>query len=370
MPLPVRTLLKTVRESRGLPAAELARRVGVSRQTIYAIEDGSFVPNTTVALRLARALEVRVEELFSLDETSETEPVPAEFLASEPGQGKEGQPVRLCRVNERLIAVPVSGAPTYLPPADGIVNGRSGGRASVKPANDLRQDRKGLLLAGCDPALSVLAEMLDHSGVQMISVPCSSRCALDWLKQGLIHAAGSHLMDKATGDYNVPLVKRLFPEGGVRIVTFATWEEGLVLTRGNPKKIRGIADIAGKEARLINREKGSGSRELLDNALRAAGISTKDIAGYQNVAIGHLSAAYAVASGTADLCIANRAAAWSFGLDFVPLAVERFDLTLSKTALELPAAKALLDLLNGAKLRRRLQTLAGYDTTHTGELRV
>jgi putative molybdopterin biosynthesis protein len=99
-----------------------------------------------------------------------------------------------------------------------------------------------------------------------------------------------------------------------------------------------------------------------------SGIDVTTVLGYGNVAAGHLSAAYAVAAGNADFCVATRCAARCFGLDFIPLAVDRFDLSFSKTSLELPSAKALLDLLNRSSLRRKLEAIAGYDTAHTGEI--
>ncbi|MFL6351125.1 MAG: substrate-binding domain-containing protein [Bryobacteraceae bacterium] len=369
MPSPeIDTLLRKVREERGLSAAQLAKRVAVSRQTIYAIEEGAFVPNTAVALRLARALDVRVENLFALEQTHEPEALQAELLTGTSGDLKEGQSVRLCSANGRLIAAPVSFLPSYLPAADGIVRKRSRGRVSITSAMDHRRYGQRLLLAGCDPALSVIAGSLDKAGMEIITVPCASHCALKWLKQGHVHAAGSHLLDAATGDYNVPFVKRLFPKQDVRIVTFAVWEQGLVLARGNPKNIRNVADVAGKRATLINRDKGSGSRDLLDKFLSIAGVAPKKVLGYYNVATGHLAAAYAVAAGNADCCIATRSAARCFALDFVPLAVERFDLSFSKTSLELPAAKALLDMLNRSSLRRKLEAIAGYDTTQTGKV--
>src|SRR5437667_7062499 len=105
--LKTRTLLKSIRESRGLSAAELAKRVDVTRQTIYAIEDGTFLPNTAVALRLARVLDVRVEDLFTLDPEPESETLAAEVLTTKPRDLKDGQVVRLCRVNERWMATPV-----------------------------------------------------------------------------------------------------------------------------------------------------------------------------------------------------------------------------------------------------------------------
>lgn len=369
MEVRTRTRLQEVRKTRGLAATELAQQVGISRQTIYAIEDGSYVPNTATALRLAHALETRVEELFSLEEPtgSADRPIRAELLTN---AHKEEQLVRLCRVGERLLAVPSPSLPDYLPPSDGIVQRRSGNTVWVKPFGKLLNNRKSLLLAGCDPALSVLAEMLASSGVEVISVPCSSQNALQWLKRGRVHIAGSHLLDHATGEYNVPFIQRAFPQGSVRVVTFAVWEEGIVVQRSNPKNIASLADLSRKGVKIVNREKGSGSRDLLDAGLRAAGIATGNVKGYGNVAHGHLPAAYVVATKNADCCIATQSAARRFGLDFVPLVSERFDLTFSQASLELSAAKMLLETLNHAALRRKLQLMAGYETQQTGTVRL
>ncbi len=354
---------------RGVSAADLAQRVGVSRQTIYAIEDGSFIPNTSVSLQLSRALDVAVEELFFIASEEVNAPIRADLLASDQ-PASEGQPVRVCSVNKRLVAVPTSFLPAYLPAADGVVESRGSRSVSIKWFADSPNDGKRLLLAGCDPALSVLSEALHSSGIEIINVPCSSRQALQWLKQGRVHAAGSHLLDRTTGDYNLPIIRRLLPKASVRVITFAVWEQGLVLQHGNPKSIRSIADLGGSDVMLMNREKGSGSRDLLDTGLRRSGIPFKRVRGYDSVARGHLAAAWAVATGTADCCIAPRSAARRFGLDFVPLAVERFDLTFPQASLDLPAAKALFDLLNRSHLRKKLECIAGYDTAHTGEVLV
>jgi putative molybdopterin biosynthesis protein len=362
----VRTRLQEIRTSQRVSAADLARRVGVTRQTIYAIEDGTYVPNTTVSLRLSRALDVTVEEIFFIAEESASEPIRADLLPGDPAA--EGQLVRVCRVDKRVIAVPISFPPAYLPAADGTIESRTRRTVSINSPAGLPEDGKRLLLAGCDPALSLLNHALRTSGMEIIGIPCSSRTALLWLKQGKVHAAGSHLLDRTTGDYNLPIIRRLLPNGSVRVVTFAMWEQGLVLPRGYPKSIRSLADLARKDVTLINREKGSGSRDLLDAGLRQLGIPSQQVKGYNSIADGHLAAAHAVTAGSADCCIAPRSAARCFGLDFIPLAVERFDLSFTQASLELPATKALLDLLNRSPLRRKLQSIAGYDTAHTGDV--
>lgn len=361
--MPVRTHLKEIRASRRISAAQLADQVGLSRQAVHAIESGTFVPNTSVSLLLARALGVRVEELFSLPDEVAEEQLSVNFLDG--NEVREGQLVQACDVNGRVMAFPVPLVPTYLPSADGIVSSK---KKSMKHLRSLPADGKRLLLAGCDPALSLLSQSLLSSGFEIVSVSCSSRRALEWLKRGVVHAAGSHLLDRGSGNYNLPIISRLFLKEPIRVVTFATWEQGLVVKPGNPKGIRSLADLGEAAIRVRNREKGSGSRDLLDSGLRANGIAVEKVTGYNSVASGHLAAALAVATGDADCCIAPRSAARCFGLGFVPLTVERFDLAFNPESVALPATKALLNELNRSTLKSKLRSFAGYDTSQTGQV--
>jgi molybdate-binding protein len=118
----------------------------------------------------------------------------------------------------------------------------------------------------------------------------------------------------------------------------------------------------------VNREPGSGSRALLEQLLEKAGMDAHQIQGYERVAYGHLAAAYCVVSNEADICLATRSAAQTFGLDFVPLRSERYDLVMRRKTADLPNVKAFLDVLQRATLRRKLEVLAGYDTSETGAL--
>ncbi len=367
-----RTELNAIREQRGISAAQLAKLAGVSRQTVYAIEAGDYVPNTALALHLARILEVRVEDLFQLDAqpAAPRPPVTVDLLSNQPAPRK-GQPVQLCPVGKRMIGVSAVLQPAMLPMADGVVVGSSQrtGAAQVQVFPGEMEEGKRLLVAGCDPGISLLSQHLARfHDVDLVVASSSSRQALDWLKQGKVHVAGSHLRDASSGEYNLPVVKRMFPGGAVKVVTFAIWEQGMLMQSGNPKHIRAVEDLARKDVRIVNREKGAGSRELLDTRLRAAGIAASDVKGYDRFAYGHLPAALAVSLGEADCCIASRSAARAFSLAFVPLAVERYDLVVRRQYLRLPAVQALLDLLNRAAIRRKLENLAGYDTSHTGEV--
>jgi putative molybdopterin biosynthesis protein len=364
--------LAEIRKSRGVSASDLARRVNVSRQTIYAIEAGTYVPNTEVALNLARELEVTVEELFSLQEKPDAagESLAVDLLSS--GAAAKDQPVRICQMGSRWVGVPVSASPYYLPEADAIVKrtGRTGGRADLTVfAREEPGAQKRLVLAGCDPATGLLARMVEKiSGVEIVSAAASSKLALTWLSEDKVHIAGTHLEDAKTGEFNVPYIRKVFPDGDFTVVTFARWEEGLVVAAANPKGIRGIEDLARKNVRFVNREPGSGSRGLLEKRLEKAGIDPRLVHGYERVAYGHLAAAYCVVTHEADVCLATRSAAQSFGLVFIPLRSERYDLVMRKHTTQLPAAKAFLDVLQRATLRRKLEVLAGYDTSDTGTL--
>lgn len=368
----IRTQAGAIREQRGISAAELARAVGVSRQTIYAIEGGEYVPNTSVALQLARILEVRVEDLFALEAEPPAPPAPvaAELLGGT-RNARKGQPVQLCRVGNRTMAVAAWPQPAVLPLADGVVaeNPKRGHQVKVRVFQAEANEARRLLIAGCDPGIALLAQHLARfDDVDLVVAPSSSQQALEWLKQGTIHVAGTHLRDLPSGEYNLPFIRRLFPASAVQVVTFAIWEQGLVMQAGNPKNIHAVGDLARKNVCIMNREKGAGSRELLDQKLREAGIAPSSVKGYDRVAPGHLPAALAVSTQEADCCVATRSAARAFGLSFLPLATERYDLVVRRSQSRLPAVQALLDVLNRAAIRRRLETLAGYDTSHTGEV--
>ncbi|MCU1275499.1 MAG: transcriptional regulator of molybdate metabolism, family [Bryobacterales bacterium] len=367
----VENRLGQLRKSRGVGASDLARRVHVSRQTIYAIEAGTYVPNTEVALHIARELEVTVDELFSLHAGSQQSPesLAAEVLSAE--APSKGQAVRICQIGSRWVSVPVSASPYYMPEADGIIKrtGRTNNRAELVVFAKEEAAQKRLVLAGCDPATGLLARIVERiTGVEIVSAAASSKLALTWLSEGKVHIAGSHLEDPKTGEFNLPFIRKQFPGEDFSVVTFARWEEGLVIASGNPKGVRKIEDLARKNIKFANRESGSGSRGLLDRLLENAGIDAQKIQGYDHIAYGHLAAAYCVVSREADVCLATRSAAQTFGLDFMPLHSERYDLVMRKRTAELPAVKAFLDVLQRATLRRKLEVLAGYDTSQTGTI--
>jgi putative molybdopterin biosynthesis protein len=363
--------LALLRQKRGLAAAHLAEMAGVSRQTIYAMEAGSYVPNTAVALKLARVLEVRVEELFSLPGNLPGPEFRVEQAALLPGtpSPQEGQPVQLCQVDDRLVAAAPSPVPWYFPASDAILTAQPAahGKSRLRVFDAERQFQNRILIAGCDPAISVLARHVQAAGIELVLAHRNSSQALALLKDRYVHVAGTHLRDHSTGESNLPVIARMFPRNAVAVVTFAVWEEGIVTARGNPKSIRGVEDLARPDVTMVNREAGAGSRKLLDIHLERLKIATSQVHGYHTEAAGHLPAAWRVQAGEADCCIATRAAARLFGLGFIPLISERYDLALRRQHLDLPGIRALLDVLSRSQFRRELDSLGGYDTTVAGQ---
>ena len=330
--------LSHYRSLRGWSAARLAQASGVTRQTIYAIEAGTFAPNTTVALRLGKLLNATVEELFG------EEQAPEEYDIEPLGGLQDGGFARVARVGSVLVAAPP--AQFEWPAADGIVHGKR-----IRLFSDSRELEEQVVVAGCDPAIGVLAR---RQGIALVPVNCSSTRALDLLKNKRVHVAGSHIGDEA------------LPRKRVRVVTFASWEEGLAIAPGNPKSIAAVEDLARRGISIVNREPGAGARILLDRELKKSAVPVEKVRGYDKLAAGHLEAAWYVSAGLADACVVTRAAARAFGLDFVPYATERYDLVIPTSFTGWKPLERMLDALASAAVRRELAALAGYDTSATG----
>jgi molybdate-binding protein/DNA-binding XRE family transcriptional regulator len=353
-----------LRQKRGFSAIQVAALTGISRQTVYAIEAGTYVPNTVVALKLARALESSVEELFGLPEEAPAPRVETASLLPGDETPQPGQPLQLCRVDEQLVASAPSPVSWYFPPADAVMAGLKEakpkpvrGRAAVQVFQSSGDFTNRVLVAGCDPGISVLARHVQSSGVELVLAHRNSSQALALLQEGSIHIAGTHLHGGKPGL-------------GTSFITvsFAVWEEGIVTARGNPKGVRGVEDFARKDVSIVNRELGAGCRALLDAQLKKAGIPGARVRGYERTAPGHLPAAWEVQAGMGDCCIATRAAARAFGLGFVSLVSERYDLVIHKKHLDKPAVQTVLDTLSRASFRRELEGLGGYDTRGAGAI--
>ena len=260
---------------------------------------------------------------------------------------------RLYRVGPRLFARTLTGpgnARQSVIPAEGTVidAAAAGNSVLVQPFDDDDFDTPSLGMLGCDPAVGLLETELRRRGVRLVAAEESSREALLGLARGEAHVAGCHLRDDVTGSFNRTWVERLVPFP-CTLVTFASWEQGLMVAPGNPKGIRGIESLANPGVAMVNRQSGSGSRALLDRALLSYGVPAEAIAGYQREEYGHLAVAAAVAYGGADVGVGVKAAALATGLDFIPLEAERYDLVVPDHLLNDPAVQALLTSCGGTR---------------------
>ena len=268
-----------------------------------------------------------------------------------------------------MLARPLTGAGNTrhaVVAAEGLVTDRAeDGRVTVQPFDSDEIDSPTLVMLGCDPAVGLLESGLRSRGVALVAGEESSRQALMGLAKGEAHIAGCHLLDDVTGAYNSTWVQQLVPFP-CALITFASWQQGMILDYGNPKGIGGVADLANPGIRLVNRQAGSGSRDLLERALAVAGISGETVAGYDREEWGHLAVAAAVASGNADVGIGVKAAAVAMGLDFLPLEEERYDLVIPEHFLSDGPVQVLLDLLRRPVLHWRVESLGGYDASNMG----
>ena len=371
--------LRAARIERRLSQAELAEAAGLTRQAIYSIERNLYLPNVATALRLARTLDRRVEDLFGREEDGTL--LDGELL----GRKREGPlttRAKVWSVGERTLVLPVAslGAGlTYSTPADGLIVGpaRSHGmsrrirRVRVQLLQDERVVRQQVVVAGCDPAIQLVAERLrqHREPASVLGWPMGSTAAVEALRRGEVHIAGLHVVDPRSGEANLPFVRRHLGQQAVTLVTFATWEAGLLVKGGNPKAIRGPADLVRKDVRLVNREEGSGARMLLDQRLRAEGIKAASVRGYGDVVSSHLDVGRRVAENAADVGVGVEAIAALLGLGFIPLQTERYDLVIPSAFLTgHPGVGRLLEALVSREVRAEIEALGGYSTRETGQV--
>ena len=370
--------LKDLRVAQGLSQGELAGQSGITRQAVSAIESHLYLPTTTVALRLAATLGCRVEDLFSLAETQDV--IEGKLIGHFPQRNKKRSTIRVkvARVGTRMVVRPVTelgGMLSQTVPADGYaadVHGQaSGAMVRVNLSRDRRAIEQEISVAGCDPAIFLAGEHMRRHKDQtsVVGWTMGSMAALRALQQGEVHVAGLHLFDPATGESNLPFLRRALKTSNYEIVTFATWEEGLLVRAGNPKSIREVSDVADSNITLVNREEGAGARLLLDQQLRKAGINSDQIKGYGTVVAAHFDVARAIANRQADVGVGIRSAAQLFGLDFIPLQAARYDLVVPKPYLKShPTLTHLFETLVSRPFRNEIEALGGYDTSETGKL--
>jgi putative molybdopterin biosynthesis protein len=286
--------------------------------------------------------------------------------------------VTVAKVGDDYLATPLSkgaGVISSLVRADGIAHVprfseglNMGDEIEVSLYRTRREiDRAVLAMGSHDPMLDLLSQhlMTAHS-IRLVSANVGSMGGLVALRRGEAHLAGSHLLDEETGEYNVRYVQQHLRKQPVKLITFAHREQGLIVPRGNPKGVQSLDDLP--NLNYVNRQRGAGTRLLLDYELKQRGIAPEDVNGYEREEYTHLAVAAAVATGIADCGLGVRSAAIALDLDFVPVGWERYDLVIPERHMEHPGVQALVAMLENDNFLRDLANQPGYDTRETGQI--
>ncbi len=287
--------------------------------------------------------------------------------------------VTVGQVGDRTIAAPLArgaGVLTSLVRADGIVcipAGSQGLEAGQPVRVRLYRTRSEIAqtivaLGSHDLTLDLVAQFLAGRGRRLASANVGSLGGLVALRRGEAHLAGSHLLDPQTGEFNLGYIRQYLPETPVVVLGWVGREQGLIVAPGNPRRVSGLQDIASSGLRFVNRQRGAGTRLLLDFHLAQLAIDPAALAGYEREEYTHLAVAAAVASGRAECGLGIRAAAEALGLGFVPLFQERYDLVIPRRHYEDPFLQPLLDLLEDPAFREAVAALPGYSLEPMGRI--
>lgn len=287
--------------------------------------------------------------------------------------------VRLGRVADRIVATPLprgAGVLTSLVRADGLLvvpAGKEGHHAGEEVRVQLLRgldeiERTIVAIGSHDLVLDLAASELRTINplVTLASSNVGSLGGLAALRDGLCHIAGSHLLDPVTGEYTLPYVDRILAGEDVAVIRLVHREQGLIVAPGNPLGLSGIEDLTRPGLRYVNRQRGAGTRMLLDYELGRRGIDPEAVSGYTREEHTHLAVAAAVAAGRADTGLGIMAAARAFGLDFVPVAREPYDLVLRARDVDSPLLAPLWDLLARPGFRAQVEALGGYSCAEMG----
>ncbi|HUH97614.1 MAG TPA: molybdopterin biosynthesis protein [Anaerolineales bacterium] len=285
--------------------------------------------------------------------------------------------VAVGRVGDRLLAAPLArgaGVITSLVQADGLVI-LPPGIQGVEAGEDVQVhlyrskaelERTIFCIGSHDLTLDLLAQFLAPQDRRLVSANVGSQGGLVALRRAEAHLAGSHLFDPQTGEFNIPAIRQYMPELPVKVVALVRREQGLLVQRGNPKGIRSLGDLGRSEVRFVNRQRGAGTRVLLDYHLNLMGISPAMIQGYNEEEYTHLGVAAAVVSGRADCGLGIAAAAQALELDFIPLFQERYDLIVPKKYADSELLAPVFGLLDSSAFREAVSKMKGYDVSVMG----
>ena len=283
------------------------------------------------------------------------------------------------RVGEKLLAAPLSrgaGVITSLVQADGLAlvpSGTQGLEAGEKIQVRLYRSKSEIektifCIGSHDLTLDLLAQFLAEHDRRLASANVGSQGGLVALRRGEAHLAGSHLLNPETGEYNISYIRQYMPNIPVKVIALVGREQGLIIKKSNPKGIKSLRDLTSPEVQFVNRQRGAGTRVLLDYHLNLMTISQSSIVGYFQEEYTHLGVAAAVASGRADCGLGIAAAAQALDLDFIPLFQERYDLVIPKQHAESQLLAPLFDLLTDRGFREAVSQLMGYDVSVMGTI--
>ena len=231
-------------------------------------------------------------------------------------------------------------------------------------------DHTVVVIGSHDITIDILADEIRRDGhiIRISSGNVGSLGGLIALRKGNCHMAGSHLLDTQSGEYNLSYVQRYLKGIPISIFHLVLREQGMMVAKGNPKKIRDIQDLMRKDVTFVNRQKGSGTRVLFDYTLEQRGIRGDDIRGYDHEEYTHMAVAVDVLSGAADCGLGIFAAAKALDLEFIPLEQERYDLIVPSAMLDYPHIQSVLKTIQSRQFRDRITSLGGYDPSKSGLL--
>lgn len=289
--------------------------------------------------------------------------------------------VRMGEVGGKLTASPLSrgaGVVSSFMKADGILEVpqgtegyEAGEEVQVRLLSTPEKLQNTLVVIGShDPLLDEVADMMHRADptVFMSSSHVGSMGGIMAIRRGEAHAGGCHLLDTETGVYNLSFLKKYFPNGGIRLVRCVGRQQGLMLAKGNPLDIKEFADIAKNGVRYVNRQKGSGTRVLMDYLCEQYAVNVGDIYGYEREELTHTSVAAQIANGSADAGMGIYSAAQLYDLDFLPICIEEYDLIIPDHAWETLVVQQLIATLKSPAFREKMLAMGGYTVDHPGEI--
>jgi len=289
--------------------------------------------------------------------------------------------VILGRVENKLVAVPLrrgAGVITTMVQADGLMRIPSlsegvnaGEEVDIELLRSVEEIEHAILCTGShDLSIDVLGDELkrNFAGLKIAASNVGSLGGLLSLQRGETHIAGTHLLDPATGEYNIPDIRRVIPHAPVVLVHLVRREQGLLVQTGNPKRIEQLKDLTRAGVTFVNRQPGSGTRVLLDYQLQESKLDPRAIRGYEREEFTHMAVAVAIASQLADVGLGVKSAAHALGLDFIPVGEEQYDLVFLRSFFDAEHGAKLLQTIRSADFRKAVEALGGYDARASGEI--